>query len=203
MSRNEDILRAIIYGGSAGERAAESRNEAILLAMLDVLNGEEVDLSHLPAPQSRFESLLLQVVRKLEEGGSGGGGGGGTVDSSYCIAKYPASVTTFNDTTIKWPEELIVPNTISVFGTGICTSRSEIKKLIMQSPLAEIANGACYQATNLSYVYIPASVTKIGSAAFVDVGGIIDCGFAEGAVSGAPWGATNATIRYNVPEPTV
>ena len=130
------------------------------------------------------------------------GGGGGTVDPSYCIAKYPATVTTFNYETIKYPEVLIVPNTASVFGEGICTNRSEIKKLIMQSPLVEIINGACYGATNLDYVYIPATVTTIGSLSFTGVKGTIDCGFAEGAVSGAPWGATNATIHYNVAEPS-
>jgi hypothetical protein len=58
----------------------------------------------------------------------------------------------------------------------------------------------------LKHVYIGKDCTSIGSACFGSSGGastglIIDCGFAEGAVSGAPWGAANATINYNVPDP--
>ena len=39
-----------------------------------------------------------------------------------------------------------------------------------------ISNNAFYRCTNLTNIYVP---------------------WAEGAVSGAPWGATNATIHYN------
>ena len=58
----------------------------------------------------------------------------------------------------------------------------------------------------LKHVYIGATCTTINSGAFGGSGGqstglIIDCGFAQGAVSGAPWGATNATINYGVTDP--
>lgn len=62
--------------------------------------------------------------------------------------------------------------------------------------------------SKLKHVYIGANCTSINSSCFAGSGGsgtgvglIIDCGFAEGAVSGAPWGASNATINYNVPDP--
>ena len=66
---------------------------------------------------------------------------------------------------------------------------------------------AIARCPNLSSVYIGSDCTTIHSAAFADIGTatnlVINCGFAEGAVSGAPWGATNATINYNVPVPEV
>lgn len=60
--------------------------------------------------------------------------------------------------------------------------------------------------TKLKHVYIGKDCTSIGSECFggsgvQSTGLIIDCGFAEGAVSGAPWGSSNATINYNVPDP--
>ena len=57
--------------------------------------------------------------------------------------------------------------------------------------------------TGLEYVYIK-NAQEINAQAFVDCTQsnlVIDCGFAEGAVADAPWGATNATINYNVPAP--
>ena len=130
MSRNEDILRAIIYGGSAGERAAESRNEAILLAMLDVLNGEEVDLSHLPVPQSRFESLLLQVVRKLEEGGSGGGGGDSDVD-----------INGFIDRTV---EHIVIPDGVTTVGKWAFAQCVNVKSVKIADSVTTIQGGASF-----------------------------------------------------------
>lgn len=66
---------------------------------------------------------------------------------------------------------------------------------------------AIARCPNLSSVYIGSDCTTIHSAAFDDIGTatnlVINCGFAEGAVTGAPWGATNATINYNVPVPNV
>lgn len=50
-------------------------------------------------------------------------------------------------------------------------------------------------------IYIGPNCTSISPTAFGGFAGILDCGFAEGAVSGAPWGAIDATINYNVPVP--
>ena len=57
--------------------------------------------------------------------------------------------------------------------------------------------------SSLKRVYIGADCTEIGSACFGGSrsGLIIDCGFAQGAVSGASWASYNATINYNVPDP--
>lgn len=66
--------------------------------------------------------------------------------------------------------------------------------------------GNSFQGCNrLTEVYIGPNCTSIGSAAFggAKSGIIINCGFAEGNVSGAPWAAQNATINYNVPVPEV
>lgn len=107
-----------------------------------------------------------------------------------------------------------------------CFAGSGIKKLSLGSA-KYMGNGSISGVYNLEYLYLPSAVTmtksvqgcpklkhvyigkdctSIDSSCFGGSGGqstgmIIDCGFAEGAVSGAPWGATNATINYSVPDP--
>lgn len=68
--------------------------------------------------------------------------------------------------------------------------------------VTKISSGA-FGYDPLEHIYIGADCTSIASNAFGNVTSnvIIDCGFAENAVSGAPWGATNATINYNVTDP--
>ena len=72
------------------------------------------------------------------------------------------------------------------------------------SSVTSIGVSAFASCTSLTSVTIPSSVTSIGVSAFVSCTRLTDiyCGFAEGAVSGAPWGADNATIHYNSNGPT-
>ena len=91
--------------------------------------------------------------------------------------------------------------------------------------LTSIGNDTFYGCSNLALTSLPAGVTSIGSYAFSGCTRLTSITFkgtpttitssafdgctnltdikvpwAEGAVSGAPWGATNATITYNYTE---
>lgn len=82
-------------------------------------------------------------------------------------------------------------------------SGSGATKIILPSA---VTIGESFQGSSkLAEVYIGPDCTTIGEAAFggTKSGIVINCGFAEGAVTGAPWAATNATINYNVPVPNV
>lgn len=73
-------------------------------------------------------------------------------------------------------------------------------------PSVENIGNSLQGCSKLKHIYIGADCESIGSACFggsgyQSSGLIIDCGFAEGAVTGAPWAASNATINYNVPDP--
>ena len=50
-------------------------------------------------------------------------------------------------------------------------------------------------------LYLPSTITRISSKAFSSLDAEIYCDFAEGAVSGAPWGGNASRIHYNVPLP--
>ena len=67
------------------------------------------------------------------------------------------------------------------------------------SGLTSIGNYAFQRCSNLNKVSFPSSLTSIGDYTFYGCSYLktINVPWAEGAVSGAPWGATNATINYN------
>lgn len=77
-----------------------------------------------------------------------------------------------------------------------CTSLTNIQ---IPEGLREIKWQAFAYCTALETIRIPASVTTIQLQVFAECTALHDIyvGFAEGAVSGAPWGAPNATIHYN------
>ena len=88
--------------------------------------------------------------------------------------------------------------------------------------LTSIGDNAFYNCTNLALTSLPEGITSIGGGAFYNCRNLTSITFkgapsfivanvfnnctnltnikvpwAEGAVAGAPWGATNATITYN------
>lgn len=89
------------------------------------------------------------------------------------------------------------------------SNASNIKKIVL--PSVTKIKASCFNGcTSVGYVYIGPNCTNIGSAAF---GGVpitckVECGFAEGAVSGFPdsagWAGDPASldITYNVASPT-
>ena len=92
--------------------------------------------------------------------------------------------------------------------TTICdgAANGALSLKYVYAPKARTIGNSFQGDSKLEHVYIGAECTSIGAAAFGGAGSggsglVIDCGFAEGAVSGAPWAATGATINYNVPDP--
>ena len=100
-------------------------------------------------------------------------------------------------------EELSVGSAQS-FGDYALSGANDLK--YVYAPKAKTISTSFQGLSKLERVYIGADCTSINAAAFGGAGTsgqglVIDCGFAEGAVSGAPWGASNATINYSVPDP--
>ena len=92
-----------------------------------------------------------------------------------------------------------IPSGVTSIGTYAFADCSSLTSVTIPSGVTSIGAGAFSGCSSLTSVTIPSSVTSIGPGAFSGCNKLthIYCGFAEGAVSGAPWGATNATIHYN------
>ena len=69
----------------------------------------------------------------------------------------------------------------------------------LPSGLDLIQNAAFQNCTNLTSIVFEGTPTSFESDVFLDCTNLTDIKvpWAEGAVAGAPWGATNATITYN------
>ena len=78
-----------------------------------------------------------------------------------------------------------------------CTALKQLDLPSAKTISATILNGA----TAMEVLNIGPGVTSINSNAFGGTpdGMIINLPIAEGAISGAPWGATNAIINYDTP----
>lgn len=99
--------------------------------------------------------------------------------SKLSLNKLPASLTTIR--------EGVFQNCTSLAITEIPSEVTTIKEYAFQS---------CQKIVNLTFKGTP---TNIHSKAFIGCSNIktINVPWAEGEVTGAPWGATNATINYN------
>ena len=105
----------------------------------------------------------------------------GLIDRTITSVEIPSSVTS-----------------IGAYAFQGCTSLTSIE---IPSSVTSIGMFAFQSCTSLTSVEIPSSVTSIGTYAFGSIksDAVINCEFAEGAVSGAPWGApAGVTINYGV-----
>lgn len=96
----------------------------------------------------------------------------------------------------------VIPDGVTNIGERAFAECTSLTSVTIPDSVTSIGNFIFAYSKPLTSITIPDSVTSIGNYAFGYCASLktINCGFAEGAVSGAPWGATNATINYNVTE---
>lgn len=85
---------------------------------------------------------------------------------------------------------------ISSYAFNDCTGLTSIE---IPSSLTSISDSAFNGCTGLTSIEIPSSVTSIGNSAFANCTNLtsIVVHKAEGSITGAPWGATNATVTWD------
>ena len=104
----------------------------------------------------------------------------------------------------------------------LINNRAQLENIQLSTNITKIRDYAFYNCTNLALTELPESLTNIGEVAFYNCTNlktltfkgtpqliattafsdcnnlkIINVPWSEGEVSGAPWGAYNATINYN------
>ena len=122
LSRTEEMLNAMIDGGSYSTGYIQSRVEKILQAIID-------GTPYTDEPQSRIEALLIQIL----EGGGGGGGKetlNALIDGS--ITEIVSDIETIRKYAFYRLDNLVsisLPNvkTISQYGINNCKVLQEVK----------------------------------------------------------------------------
>ncbi len=111
------------------------------------------------------------------------------------------AVTTINSYALQYAglKKLTIPSTITSIATYAFAYCTSLEELILEPTMTSMSNSYIFRnCTSLKKVYIKTSLTSLASNTFYNDTAITDIyvPWASGAVSGAPWGATNATVHY-------
>ena len=92
-----------------------------------------------------------------------------------------------------------LPENITSIKSNTFNSCYKLASISFPKNLDDIAYYAFRDCTGLKQITFRSTVTSISTSAFSGCSNltVINAPWAEGAVAGAPWGATNATINYN------
>lgn len=102
-----------------------------------------------------------------------------TASSNLKITYIPDGVTSIGGTSFQNCQNLItisIPNSVTSIGFWAFNSCLNLTTVIFKGTPTDIYSNAFSTCDKITNIYVP---------------------WAEGAVAGAPWGATNATIHYN------
>ena len=122
----------------------------------------------------------------------------------YCTSltsiTIPDSVTIIGDDAFASCTSLTsisIPSSVTSIGSGTFASCTSLTSINIPSSVTSIGNDAFASCTSLTSITIPSSVTRIGRYAFGSRSiTSITINKPEGSISGAPWGATNATVQW-------
>ena len=114
----------------------------------------------------------------------------------------PNSVTRIDDNSFYNCVKLTsvtIPNGVTSIGNYTFYGCEALTSVTIPNSVTSICNHAFYNCKYLTSVTFNGTPSSIGSKAFGSCPKLttINVPWAEGAVSGAPWGATNATINYD------
>ena len=95
-----------------------------------------------------------------------------------------------------------IPDSVTEIGTLAFCGCEKIENLTISKNIETIWRRAFYNCTALTEVVFRGTPTEFDETTFENCSALtsIKVPWSEGAVSGAPWGATNATITYDYTE---
>ena len=122
--------------------------------------------------------------------------------SNLTLTSLPSGITSIGNNAFYNCGNLALtslPSGITSIGSSAFYSCSKLALTSLPSGITSIGSSAFYNCTSLTSLTFEGKPTTINSRAFKNCSKlrVINVPWAEGAVSGAPWGATNATINYN------
>lgn len=94
--------------------------------------------------------------------------------------------------------EVTLPEGFTTLESGVFSGCSSLASVSLPSTLTSIGYGAFSECESLTTITIPSSVTSIGDRAFYLCENLtsITINKPQNSISGAPWGATNATVTW-------
>lgn len=126
----------------------------------------------------------------------------GVIDGSIGFTKIPDGVKRIRSGAFSNLTKLYstyIPDSVTSIGSSAYCGCTSLQSVSIPDSVTEIENMAFYGCTKLNSVRILSKNPTIGTSAFGSIASnaTIRCAFSNGAVAGAPWGATKATIIYD------
>lgn len=94
---------------------------------------------------------------------------------------------------------IIIPNSVTILNSSVFNGCTSLSSVTIGNSVTKIDSHAFYKCTTLKSITIPKSVTTINATAFegcTNLTSITVQDKSESEISGAPWGATNATVTW-------
>ena len=122
--------------------------------------------------------------------------------SNLALTSLPENITSIETNAFYGCSNLTLtslPENITSINSNTFNSCYKLTSISFPKNLNDIAYYAFRDCTGLKQITFRSTVTSISTSAFSGCSNltVINAPWAEGAVAGAPWGATNATINYN------
>lgn len=126
--------------------------------------------------------------------------------SELTIATLPSKLTWIGDNAFYNARKLelnSLPEGVTYIGLNAFRDCTALKLNVLPAGIITIKNNAFNNCKSLTGITFEGTPQFLSYDAFTNCNNLttINVPWAEGAVSGAPWGATNATINYNYTEP--
>ncbi len=116
--------------------------------------------------------------------------------------EIPSSVTSIASSAFKGCTGLTsikIPSSVTSIGIDVFAGCTGLTSIEIPSGITSIGSGAFAGCAGLTSIEIPSSVMSIGNGTFANCTNLtsIVVHKAEGSITGAPWGATNATVIWD------
>ena len=154
---------------------------------------------------SAFSGCTSLAHVSLPEGLTSIGEGAFSGCTSLALTSLPDGLTSIGEGAFYICTSLALtslPDSLTSIGNYTFASCTSLALTSLPDGLTSIGEGAFQDCTSLTSIIFKGTPTSISSSAFYGCTNLTDIKvpWAEGAVSDAPWGATNATITYNYTE---
>ena len=152
-----------------------------------------------------FYGCTSLALTSLPEGLTSIGEGAFVGCSNLALTSLPEGLTSIGEGAFVGCSNLALtslPDGLTSIGINVFVNCTNLALTSLPEGLTSIGEGAFANCTSLTSITFKSTPTTITSGAFNGCTNLTDIKvpWAEGAVSGAPWGATNATITYNYTE---
>lgn len=148
---------------------------------------------------------LVKNIRNLEVDIPSGVTSIGTSGFASCTGltrvSFPSSVTSIGSMGFQnctGLTSVTIPGTLTLLKNNAFSGCTNLTTVTLSEGVTTIESNAFSSCTGLTSIEIPSTVTSIGNYAFNSCTNLtaITINKAEGSITGAPWGATNATVTW-------